>query len=66
MTVTTQYNVERVQNYSHLPDRNADALKSKFKTLKNTRKPTGDLTCPADVRRTKHLQRDIETCIRNP
>lgn len=38
----------------------AEACKSKFKTLKNTRKPTGDPRCPPNVREAKYIQREIE------
>ena len=62
-TVASRYNTERVANYTHLPDRDADSLKSKFKTLKNTREPTGDPTCSPDVLRAKLIRRDIETRI---
>ena len=42
-------------------NRSSDDLRNKFKALKNVKKPTGDPTCPPDVRRAKTLQRAIET-----
>ncbi len=40
--------------------RDEDSLRNKFKALKNVRKPTGDPTCPPDVRRAKRIQKLIE------
>ncbi|KAE9028472.1 hypothetical protein PR003_g17185 [Phytophthora rubi] len=42
------------------PQRDAESLRRKFFALKNTRKPTGDATCPPEVRRAKAIYRDIE------
>ncbi len=42
------------------PFRDVDSLKNKFKGLKNTKKPTGDPTCPEYVKRAKRLQQEIE------
>ena len=41
------------------PERDQDSLKSKFDKLVNTKKKTGDPTCPPQVRRAKHIARDI-------
>lgn len=41
-------------------NRSGDDLKNKFKALKNAKKPTGDPTCPPDVRRAKNIQKAIE------
>ena len=41
------------------PVRDQMSLKSKFDKLVNTRKKTGDPSCPASVRRAKHIARDI-------
>ena len=41
------------------PERDQDSLKSKFDKLVNTKKKTGDPTCPPLVRRAKHIARDI-------
>ncbi len=40
--------------------RTAESCKTKFNKLKGVRKPTGDPTCPDEVRRAKHIQRAIE------
>jgi hypothetical protein len=40
--------------------RDNDSLKLKFKSLRLARKPTGDPTCPPEVRRAKLIYRDIE------
>ncbi|KAE8908733.1 hypothetical protein PF005_g20465 [Phytophthora fragariae] len=42
------------------PQRDPESLRRKFFALKNTRKPTGDATCPPEVRRAKAIYRDIE------
>ena len=39
--------------------RDLDSLKCKFDKLANMKKPTGDPSCPEDVRRAKHIARDI-------
>ena len=31
-----------------------------FKALKNSKKPTGDPTCPPEIKRSKHIQRMME------
>ena len=40
--------------------RDAESLKSKFKTLRLVKKPTGDPTCPPEVKMAKRLYREIE------
>ena len=40
--------------------RDADSLKTKFKNLKNTRKPMGDPSCPSPVRDAKRIARLME------
>ncbi|ETV74553.1 hypothetical protein H257_10702 [Aphanomyces astaci] len=42
------------------PKRDIDSLRRKFATLKNHAKPTGHPECPPDVRRAKHISRDID------
>ena len=41
------------------PLRDQDPLKMKFDQLANTKKKTGDPSCPPHVRRAKHIARDI-------
>ena len=41
------------------PERDAESLKLKFDKLANTKKSTGDPSCPADVRRAKRVGRDL-------
>ncbi|CDF33018.1 unnamed protein product [Chondrus crispus] len=41
------------------PVRDGDSLKHKFDKLANTKKKTGDPSCPPHVRRAKHIARDI-------
>lgn len=36
-----------------------DYLRTKFDNLAKTKKPTGDPSCPPNVRRAKHIARDI-------
>ena len=40
--------------------RTHESLKQKFKTLKNSKKPTGDPDCPPEIVRAKRCSRDIE------
>ena len=40
--------------------RDADSLKAKFKSLRNVKKPTGDPSCPEEVKRAKRAQYSIE------
>ena len=55
--VTDQYNLNRPREF---PEREKDSIRNKFKALKNVKKPTGDPTIPASVRRAKQIQRRIE------
>ena len=55
--VADDYNTSRPREF---PEREKDSLRNKFKTLRNVRKPTGDPTIPAAVRRAKQIQRRIE------
>jgi len=41
------------------PPRDQDSLKGKFDKLANTKKDTGNPSCPPEVRRAKHISRDI-------
>lgn len=41
------------------PLRDMDSLKATFDKLVNVKKPTGNLSCPDDVRRAKSIARDI-------
>lgn len=41
-------------------NRSGEDLKNKFKALKAIKKPTGDPSCPPDVRRAKQLQKALE------
>ncbi|CAD6936273.1 unnamed protein product, partial [Tilletia caries] len=43
------------------PPRTAASLKKKFDNLCKSVKPTGDPTCPPEVRKAKRLRRDIES-----
>ena len=55
--VTDQFNLNRPREF---PEREKDSIRNKFKALKNVKKPTGDQTIPASVRRAKQIQRRIE------
>lgn len=37
-----------------------DSLRTKYKTLRNSKKPTGDPDCPIEVKRAKRAERDIQ------
>ncbi|EGZ10215.1 hypothetical protein PHYSODRAFT_401812, partial [Phytophthora sojae] len=54
---SNQWNAVQLQYNTGLPNgfgaRDADSIKRKFYALKNTRKPTGDPNCPADVAQAK-------------
>lgn len=39
--------------------RDIDSLKGKFEKLANTKQRTGDPSCPLDVRRAKHIAREM-------
>ncbi|RKP20053.1 hypothetical protein ROZALSC1DRAFT_21741 [Rozella allomycis CSF55] len=65
--VTVKYNLRRPSGFA---DRELDAIKRKFNSLRNTPKPTGkelkankvgDPDCPPHVREAKQIQRLIET-----
>jgi hypothetical protein len=56
-SVATQYNSTRPNGSV---ERNTDSCKTKFKALKNTRKPTGVAGMPWDVNEAKEIQRLIE------
>jgi hypothetical protein len=43
-----------------MPVRDVDSIRTKWKALKNCKKPTGDPDCPKEVRRAKRIQREIE------
>ena len=60
--VSTEYNISRLQlpALSGRPERDADSCKTKFKSLKNVRKPTGDPSIPPNVKRAKIIQCSIE------
>lgn len=45
---------------NHAVARDYESLRNKFKALKNSKKPTGDPTCPWEIKRAKRLQKDIE------
>lgn len=60
MTTAIRYNERCLQLAPYFPERDDEAIRNKFKALKNTRKPTGDPECPPHVREAKYIQRDIE------
>ncbi|ETL37594.1 hypothetical protein L916_10745 [Phytophthora nicotianae] len=51
---SNQWNAVELQYNTKLPDgfpvHDAESIKRKFYALKNTRKPSGDSACPADVK----------------
>ncbi len=56
--LTDHYNgLDKPDSY---PPRNVESLRGKFKKLRNVKKPTGDPTCPEEVRWAKRLSRSIE------
>ncbi|GMF21921.1 unnamed protein product [Phytophthora lilii] len=61
---SNQWNAVQLEYNTNLPNgfsaRDTDSIKRKFNALKNTRKPTGDPTCPADVAQAKRVFRLIE------
>ena len=59
--ITEEYNstIEARNNGDTTRNRDAKALKYKFKKLVNAKPNTGDPNCPPDVRRAKRIQRDI-------
>jgi hypothetical protein len=53
---------ERLKRHmGSMPVRDVDSIRSKWKSLKNSKKPTGDPDCPKEVRRAKRIAWDIET-----
>ena len=61
--VTRAYNISRlsIESLNGRPERDVDSCKTKFKALKNVRKPTGDPSIPPDVKRAKQIQYQIES-----
>jgi hypothetical protein len=55
--VTERFNSEKDER---APNRDVDAIRNKFKHLKNVPKPTGDPTCPPNVIRAKRIAKEIE------
>ena len=56
--VSNNYNVSRLLGaLRSQPERDQDACKTKYKTLKNSRKQTGDPTIPPNVRPAKEIQK---------
>ena len=53
---------ERLKRHmGSMPVRDVESIRSKWKSLKNSKKPTGDPDCPKEVRRAKRIAWDIET-----
>jgi hypothetical protein len=54
--------IEPEYNKAVSPDRSrsAEDLRNKFKKLRNVKKPTGDPSCPEEVKRAKRIHRKIE------
>lgn len=62
--VEQNYNSQKLAAVSlRAPERDIDAIRNKWKALKNAKKPTGDPTCPADVIRAKRLAKEIDTSV---
>jgi hypothetical protein len=57
LTVVTEYNQRRI---AWMAERDEEQIRNKFKALRNTKKPTGDPTCPPNIRRAKQLMHLIE------
>mmetsp|Transcript_8213 Transcript_8213/g.11519 ORF Transcript_8213/g.11519 Transcript_8213/m.11519 type:complete len:297 (-) Transcript_8213:1726-2616(-) len=55
--VAHEYNNNRPDD---MPERDEEAIRSKFKSLRNMKKPTGDSICSQNVRTAKLIQREIE------
>ena len=55
--MTSYYNQEKPDR---APERDIEAIRNKFRNLKNVKKPTGDPTCPPLVVRAKRINYDIE------
>eukprot|EP01038_Epipyxis_sp_PR26KG_P017783 gene17783-24817_t len=58
--VATLFNTAAQGRDQSAPPRESDSLKTKFKALKNVKKPTGDPDCPPLVRRAKRIYYQIE------
>ncbi len=61
--VTEMYNSKDERNFRNmadLPYRDLESIRTKWKALKNMKKPTGDPDCPLNVVRAKRIARDIE------
>jgi hypothetical protein len=58
------YNSQKLATVSiRAPERDIDAIRNKWKALKNAKKPTGDPTCPPDVIRAKRLAKEIDSSV---
>jgi hypothetical protein len=55
--VAAEYNISRPVGSS---ERSWESCRNKFKYLKNTKKPTGDPSCPWEVKEAKRIYREIE------
>ncbi len=55
-------------NQVHGTDWDRDRIKTKFQNLVKIKKPTGDPTCPPEVRQAKHIRAAIEAllCVLDP
>jgi hypothetical protein len=49
-----------LRGLSAMPYRDVDSIRTKWKSLKSSKKPTGDPTCPPNVIRAKRIAREIE------
>ncbi len=58
--VETEYNKIIIENRLVNRIRDLESLRNKFKQLKNTKKPTGDPTCPVIVITAKRIMKKIE------
>ncbi|KAF1776560.1 hypothetical protein PC129_g23738 [Phytophthora cactorum] len=60
---SNQWNAVQLQYNTGLPNgfstRDAESIKRKFYALKNTRTPTGDPSCPADIAQAKRVYRHL-------
>ncbi len=58
LSVGENYNVIAIRK--SWPVRSAESLRAKFKSLRNSPKPTGDPNCPEEIRLAKRIQREID------
>lgn len=61
--VCEKYNSKQERDFrglSDIPYRDVDAIRTKWKSLKNCKKPTGEPDCPPNVVRAKRIAREIE------